>query len=101
MKTKILYILVTVMFIGAQTNGSPEKQKPAKVSIVPWPQNLQIETETIHVGKTLFLVNATNNPEIDLIINTCVNDLKEIGFQVNTEPVKWRCGCPGIDSHSV
>ena len=76
MKIKI-FILFILILSGC---GKP-KFKQVSVSLIPWPQNIEISSDNIAVGKELIMVNISSDIGVDRLINTCINDFNEIGFR--------------------
>jgi N-acetyl-beta-hexosaminidase len=55
----------------------------SELSLIPWPQQIDIKEEKLLIKRNLLLVNPSGDSDIEQIINTCSNDFREIGFNVD------------------
>jgi len=81
MKPKSFKLLFYLLFVGIvcfQKNVSA-----SELSLIPWPQHIDINEERLIINRNLLLVNSSGDNDIEQIINTCFNDLRDIGFSVD------------------
>lgn len=75
------YLLFILVFCGLMSCQQDIKEYVPV--LVPWPQDIDIKSETINIGSDLLFVNHSDNSDVKRIIRTCINDFEEIGFRVN------------------
>ncbi|MBX3240881.1 MAG: beta-N-acetylhexosaminidase [Chitinophagaceae bacterium] len=52
------------------------------VNLIPWPAQIDIKNDKITINRHLLFINVANKDEVEQVIKTCSNDLKDMGFQI-------------------
>ena len=89
---KITCLLFFTVIVLSGFMSCQKEIKEANLALVPWPQDIEISSETNIIGTDLLFVNHSDDSGVEGIIRTCINDFEEIGFRVYAD----QSGNPGF-----